>query len=316
MQEILTRIRRVGFLVVVGVCVIIYIGLGFVYIQQGPQQKELNEKINKTLVVVNKPLPSMEELQDKYDKVNEALEPIETPDALAKIVDIARENGIDVTPESGKFHISAPGKPSAKKMGERTYHVLSFGDIRVQADFDTIMAFIADLDAGKTLETMILKKVELNWVQVQLEEEEAMRRAEFSAVIQAVSDMMADNGLDEIPNPTYFEDGIAINDMTAFPDAITTAGEKGYTGEGTPSAGYLLYEHDRITADNTSSYQKMSYIDIPVTEYYYTCEADGTVRQFDGSDVETAEEFFGSEETVYDTVAKLAIELYSKPPQG
>jgi hypothetical protein len=60
----------------------------------------------------------------------------------------------------------------------------------------------------------------------------------------------------------------------------------------------------------------MNYIDKPVTEYYYTCEADGTVRQFDGSDVDTAAELFGSEETVYETVAKFALELYSKPPGG
>lgn len=316
MQGILTRIRRMGFLVVVGVCVIIYIGLGFVYMQQGPQQKELNEKINKTLVVVNKPLPSMEELQAKYDAVNAALAPVETPEALAIIVDIARKSGIDVSPEGGKFHISPPGGPSARKMGERTYNVLSFGDIRAQADFKTMIDFISDLDAGTTMETMILKKVELSWVKLQLEAEEATRRAEFSAVIQAVSSMMEDNSLNEIPNPINYEGGVAMNEMTAFPDAVTTAREKGYTGQGTPSDGYLLQAHARITADNTSVYQEMDYIDKPVTEYYYTCEADGTVRQFDGPDVETATEFFGSEEVVYDTVVRLAVELYYKPPGG
>ncbi len=316
MQGTLTRIRRMGFLVVLGVCVIIYIGLGFVYMQQGPKQKELEEKIMKTLVVVNKPLPSMEELQSKYDAVNAALEPMETPQALAAIVDIARQNGIDVTPESGKFHISPPGSPSARKMGERTYHVLSFSDVRAQADFDTMMNFISDLDTGKTVETMILKNVELSWVQLQLEEEEAMRRAEFSAVIQAVSDMMEDNSLEAVPKPINYEGGVAVNDMTAFPDVTTTAGEKGYTGAGAPADGYLLFEHDRITTDNTSDYQQMNYIVQPFTEYYYTCEADGTVRQFDGPEVETATEFFGSEEVVYEVMARLALDLYSRPPEG
>ena len=152
MQEMLARIRRLGFLVILGVCVIVYIGLGFVYMQQGPKQKELEERILKTLLVVNKPLPSMEELQAKYDKVNEALEPMKTPEALAVIVDIARNSGIDVSPEGGKFHISPPGPPSAKKMGERTYHVLSFSDVKAQADFDTMMGFVSDIDAGTTLE--------------------------------------------------------------------------------------------------------------------------------------------------------------------
>jgi hypothetical protein len=316
MQEILARIRRVGFLVVLGVCVIVYIGLGFVYMQQGPKQKELEERILKTLLVVNKPLPSMEELQAKYDDVNEALEPMETPEALAIIVDIARNSGIDVNPESGRFHISPPGLPSARKMGERTYSVLSFSDIRARADYDTMMDFVSDIDAGTTVETMILRQLDFRWVTVDLEQEEVARRAEFSAVIKAVSDMMEDNSLDEIPNPISYGDGVAISDMTAFPDVITTAREKGYTGAGNPSDGYLLFEHDRITADNTTDYQPVDYIAQPLTEYYYTCEADGTVRQFNGPGVEEAEEFFGSEETVYEVEARLVIDLYSKRPEG
>lgn len=316
MQEMLARIRRLGFLVILGVCVIVYIGLGFVYMQQGPKQKELEERILKTLLVVNKPLPSMEELQAKYDKVNEALEPMKTPEALAVIVDIARNSGIDVSPEGGKFHISPPGPPSAKKMGERTYHVLSFSDVKAQADFDTMMGFVSDIDAGTTLETMILRQVDFRWVQMQLEQEEMARRAEFSAVIEAVAAMMEDNNLEEIPNPIFYEDGVAVNDMTAFPDVITTASEKGYTGAGNPVDGYLLFEHDRIIADNTTEYQQVNYIVQPFTEYYYTCEADGTIRQFSGPEVEEAEEFFGSEETVYEIAAKLVIDLYSKRPEG
>lgn len=316
MQQLLTRIRRLGFAVILGVCIIIYIGLGIVYIQQGPKQKELEDQIRKTMLVVNKPLPSMEELQAKYDAVNAALAPMETPEALEVIVDIAADNGIDVNPESNKFHITAPGKPKEKKLGERTYHVLSFDNVRAQSDFDTIMDFIADIDSGKTLETMILRRVDLEWVEVNLAQEEALRRAEFRAVMQAVADMMKDNNLEEIPNTVSFEKGLATNEMTAFPDATTTEDEKGYTGKGAPQDGYLLYEHDRITADNTTDYETVTYIDQAVTQYYYTCEADGTVRQFNGPDVATAIEYFGSEEIVYEVAARLAIDLYSKPAQG
>jgi len=316
MQELLARVRRIGFIVTLGVCVILYIGLGFVYMQQGPKQKDLEEQIRKTMMVVNKPLPSMEELKAKYDAVNVALEPMETPEALEVIVNIARESGINVDPESGKFHIVAPGEPRERSSGESAYSVLSLSNIRTQGDFDTVMAFISDIGAGGTLETMVLKRVDLEWVQVKFEEEEVIRRNEFSAVIQAVADMMEDNGLDEIPNPVNFEEGSVVNEMTAFPDAITTADEKGYTGTGTPLDGYILYEHDRIMADNTTDYQTMIYIDKPITEYYYTCEADGTVRQFDGPDVETATEYFGSETVVFDAVAKLSVDLYSKSTKG
>jgi hypothetical protein len=50
---------------------------------------------------------------------------------------------------------------------------------------------------------------------------------------------------------------------------------------------------------------------MPTTKYYYTCEWDGTVRQFDGPDVATAMEF-----TNIDTVATLNVEIYTKTLEG
>jgi len=317
MQELLAKIRRIGFMVTLGVCIIIYVGLGIVYMQQWPKQKDLEDQVRKTMAVVNKPLPSMEQLQAKYDAVNAALKPMETPEALEVIVNIARKSGLDVSPESSKLSITPPGQPTETELTEGTYRVLSFGSIRAQGDFDTVMNFISDLDAGSTLETMILRRVELQWVPVTFGEEEVERRAEFRAVILAVADMMKDNNLDEIPHPIDFEGGVAVKEMSAFPDVLTIAEEKGYTGTGAPLAGYVLYLHDKIAADNTSSYQTMRYIDKAVTEYYYyTCEADGTVRQFDGPEVATATEYFGSEEVVFEAAAQVSIDLYTKPAKG
>jgi len=316
MQIILAKIRRVGFIVVLGVCVIVYLGLGSVYIQQGPKQKDLEGQIMKTMVVVNKPLPSMEDLQAKYDDVNEALAPIEIPEALAAIVEIAEKSGIDVSPESRKFQINPPGRSGQKKIGEGTYQVLAFNNIKAQGDFDAVMNFVSDLDNGATLKTMILKNADFKWVQLNLDEKEKARRAEFRAVIQAVAEMMSENNLEAIPRPVASGEDLAVNDMAAFPDVATTIQSKGYTGTGTPRGGYLLYEHDRIIADNTTEYETVSYIDVPFTEYYYTCEADGSVRQFDGPDLETATEYLGSEEAVFETVATVSVDLYTRPPGG
>jgi len=316
MQIILAKIRRVGFIVVLGVCVIVYVGLGSVYIQQGPKQKDLEGQIMKTMVVVNKPLPSMEDLQAKYDDVNEALAPMEIPEALAAIVEIAEKSGIDVSPESRKFQINPPGRSGQKKIGEGTYQVLAFNNIKAQGDFDAVMNFVSDLDNGATLKTMILKNADFKWVQLNLDEKEKARRAEFRAVIQAVAEMMSENNLEAIPRPVASGEDLAVNDMAAFPDVATTIQSKGYTGTGTPRGGYLLYEHDRIIADNTTEYETVSYIDVPFTEYYYTCEADGSVRQFDGPDLETATEYLGSEEAVFETVATVSVDLYTRPPGG
>ena len=316
MQVLLAKIRHVGFIVILGVCVIIYVGLGSVYIQQGPKQKDLEGQIMKTMVVVNKPLPSMEELQAKYDDVNEALAPIEIPDALAKIVGIAEKSGIDVSPEGKKFQINPPGNPGKKKMGEGTYLVFAFSNIKAQGDFDAVMNFVSDLDKGATLKTMILKKADFKWIKINLAEEEVARRAEFRAVIQAVAEMMSENNLEVIPQPVASGEDAAVNDMAAFPDVATTVKSKGYTGAGEPRDGYLLYEHDRIIADNTTEYETVSYIDIPFTEYYYTCEEDGSVRQFDGPDLETAAEYLDSEEVVFETLATVSVDLYTKPSGG
>ncbi|MGB2813958.1 MAG: hypothetical protein WBC50_05025 [Dehalococcoidales bacterium] len=316
MQVLLAKIRRVGFIIILGVCLIIYIGLGSVYLQQGPKQKDLEEQIMKTMVVVNKPLPSIEELQAKYDDVNEALAPIEIPEALRKLVGIAEKSGIDVSPEGRKFQINPPGKPGKKKIGEGTYQVITFSNIKAQGDFDAVMNFVADLDKGATLKTMILEKADFKWVQLNLAEEEVARRAEFSAVIQAVAEMMSENDLDAIPQPVASGENLAVNDMAAFPDVATTVQSKDYTGAGEPRDGYLLCGHDRIIADNTTEYETVSYIDIPFTEYYYTCEEDGSVRQFDGPAPETATEYMDSEEVVFETVATVSVAIYTRPSGG
>ena len=312
MQILLTRIRRVGFIVVLGICVIIYAGLGSVYIQQGPKQRDLEGQIMKTMAVVNKPLPSMEELQAKYDAVNEALSPLEIPEALAAIVAIAEKSGIDVSPDIKKFQISPPGKPGKKKMGEGTYLVYSFNNIKAQGNFDAVMSFVSDLDKGSTLKNMILKKADFKWVQINLNDEETARRAEFRAVITAVEEMMSENNLEVILEPVATGEETAVNDMAAFPDIATTVRSKGYTGAGEPRDGYVLYEHDRIIADNTTEYETVSYIEVPLTEYYYTCDSDGSVRQFDGPNLETATEYLSSEEIVFETIATVSVDLYTR----
>jgi hypothetical protein len=48
---------------------------------------------------------------------------------------------------------------------------------------------------------------------------------------------------------------------------------------------------------------------LPATEYYYTVEADGTVRQFNGANVTMAKEYPSIENT-----ATLDVEIYTKSP--
>ena len=309
-----------GFLIVVGIFLIIYIALGFLYFQQGAKQEDLREQINNLRVVVSKKLPSAANLNEEYDKVNRALSPLEVAKAIKVLVGIAEESGINVDPASGKFNVPPPGGTVTQTVGGGTYQVLAFRSVKVQGDHDSVMAFVSDLDSGKTMKTMVLKNVSIGWTKFDIRPEEKVRGEEFRDVSLAVIAMMTGN-ITGIPNPISYAGGTATNYMgdnpdteetvEGFPDITTTAAERGYTGTGTPRDGYVLYGHDKIPTDNTSYFETVSYIHLLTTEYYYTCEADGTVRQFDGPDVATAIEYVDIE-----TVATLSVDLYTKPLGG
>ena len=301
-----------GLLFFVGIIVIVGVALGIVYMQQGARQRELGEQINKLSLTLLKQLPGAEELQIEYDEINRSLTPLTREGDLDIvgyidiIVGIAEESGIDVDPESGKIKIPPQNMVGEETVGEGNYQVLSFTNIMVQGDYDNVMAFISSLESGKTLETMVLKEVATSQIELKVGDEEEARWAEFKEVQSAVIALMVDNALAEIPNPMNYAGGIATNLMgddpdttitvEGFVDITTTAADRGYTGTEIPRDGYVLYEHDKIDLDDTTIYSTVSYISKAETMYYYTIEANGILRQFDGPDVATATEYLVSEE--------------------
>ena len=118
--------------------------------------------------------------------------------------------------------------------------------------------------------------------------EEEAAETEFANIQTAVVAMMVDNQLAALPVPV----GTSTNDMSAFPDAATTAAAKG-TGTflGT-KAGYLLYQHEIIVdVDGDGVYDVgdgdgvtlVNYVATRYTTKYYTVTADGTVTQHDSA---------------------------------
>ena len=171
-NNLLSRFRQSAVIILIGFFLIIYIAFGFIYWQQDSQQKDLEEQSAKISLIVVKPLPSQETLQAEYDKVNSylAMTDIEVSDsidakAIYVIVGIAEKSGVAIDPFSQAAHRD-------EKVGGGTYQVLSFRNISVHGDYDNIMAFISDLDSGTTRETMVLKKVTLNQIEVGGEGEE------------------------------------------------------------------------------------------------------------------------------------------------
>ena len=322
-DRLLARFRRMGVLLLIGVFLIIYVAFGFLYWQQGAQQRDLEKKIANISVIVSKPLPSAENLQAEYDEVNSSLAPMPASDAIAILVGIAEKSGIDVSESADNFRVPS-ATPRNEKMGESTYQVLSFKNISVQGSYDNVMAFISDLDSGKTLETIVLKRVDTKQIVLKIEGEEVARKTEFADIQAAVHSMMTDNGLITIPSAISYAGGTASDDMTAFPDSFSSvAGGDKMTdpedydyADATDKAGYILYGHDITGSDEGNpnpDQTDVNYISKSTTSYYYTCESGGTIRQFDGPDVATAKEHFSSEEVKTETVATLDVDLYTKP---
>ena len=186
-KNLLIRFRQSGVLLLIGFLLIIYISFGFVYWQQSLKQKELEEQNAKISLIVAKPLASKEKLKTEYDDVNSALAPMTASEAIAKLVDIAEKSGIDVTPDSDNLTVP-PASVREETVGEGTYQVFSFTNISVQGDYDSVMAFISDLDSGTTQQTMVLKRVTINRIEVTVEgeeETEGEEEVEISTRIEA-----------------------------------------------------------------------------------------------------------------------------------
>ena len=129
--------------------------------------------------------------------------------------------------------------------------------------------------------------------------EEEARDTEKSNVQLAMDSMMIDNGIDAIP-AMAFEDGPpavggATQNMGAFPDSTSsnavpatpgkvTGPDGTYTFPG-DLPGYLLYGHD-VTA-NAAATELENYMRESTTEYFYTCDADGTVHQYSDANMTT-----------------------------
>lgn len=161
LQNLLKRFWPSGVLFILGFILILYVGLSILYFQQMVQQRELEKNIDSINKVITKPLTSAEELETEYEEVRRSLSPSPLPATLDILLNIAKESGIDVNPNANKFIIPAPRPLREAVVGGGTYSVLSFEDIRVRGQHEAVMAFISDLDSGKTLETMVLKVVDI-----------------------------------------------------------------------------------------------------------------------------------------------------------
>ena len=105
---------------------------------------------------------------------------------------------------------------------------------------------------------------------------------ELANIQSAVVSMMVDNQLASLPNPVE-SDTNRTQDMSAFPDT-TAAASKGYDTNGVQFVsgdgdGWVLYQCDRTGGGDTINLT--NYVATSTASYWYTCDASGTVTQFD-----------------------------------
>lgn len=309
-----------GALIFVMFLLFIYAGLVVVYLQQDTVQADLKVQIGRTEAIVAMPMSDASELEADYQRVQAKLQPPTRDEAIALLVAIAARHGIDIDPEAGKLVIPPNSiKTGPGTVGGGSYQVMSFEDIRIQSSYANVMALIEDLDVGATRETMVLTSLEFRSpAGGDVGGGEGLTRAdEFDLVQAAVTEMMAANTLTVIPNPIDFASGVASNDLTAFPDPTSewggSPGGKNFDAEGGTygdgdAPGYVLYNHDN--RGDSSTVGLVRYIDILQTIWFYTCDADGNVRQFLDADLSGETEADQLEVTVI-----LSVDIYSLAPE-
>ncbi len=138
--------------------------------------------------------------------------------------------------------------------------------------------------------------------------EEEARTVEYNTVRLAVTALMVENGLADIPDPSHlFIANAATNDMSEFPDSTTSLLDKGADVAFVAAAvaagdialaadalpGYLLYGHTLVIDVNRDgtydvdidSINTVNTVSTKYMTYYYTCDAAGEIRQFDSADL-------------------------------
>jgi hypothetical protein len=120
---------------------------------------------------------------------------------------------------------------------------------------------------------------------------EEARRTEKRSVEAAIIALMVENGITSIPNPRNYASGFATNSMGMFPDYTSVAGSADKLTDAygntftvtTDKNGWVLYGHDKD--GDGSQTGLVNYVNMTHTMYYYTCESDGTIRQWSDSNM-------------------------------
>jgi len=132
------------------------------------------------------------------------------------------------------------------------------------------------------------------------------RETDFATIQSSVHAMMLDNGITSITAAfAYATTGTATNTMSGFPDTTATLATKGANAAFVTAAiaaaditaevlGYRLYGNQIVIDVNgdgaydagDDAIKAVNYVAMSTSTLYYTCESDGTIRQFNMADLD------------------------------
>ena len=118
--------------------------------------------------------------------------------------------------------------------------------------------------------------------------EDEARRAELHDLVTAMTALLIENDLTDVPNPVTANTAPCLSgtqDMSSFPDtdSLVTTDDKlndpdGVAYQGGDKNGYLMFGHDAKADNGTTS--TVNYISFDNTTHCYTVDANGTVHQY------------------------------------
>lgn len=158
LKDLLARFRGLAIPLLIGFFLIIYAGLGIVYLQQHREQNSLNAQIADLENTVSQKVQISEELQAQYNEAKQSIPAeLKEEDVILAVLRIAEARGFDVSIESSDISITS-ALVRTEKAGQSNYQVLPF-HIAIEGDYDKVMDFISDMDSALTLKTLVVEKL-------------------------------------------------------------------------------------------------------------------------------------------------------------
>ena len=165
-QQLRARFWALIMPILIGLFVIIYAAMGLIYFQQQREQSDLEALIDQRTATVSQPVELSEEEEANYEAAQQAITTglvdedeirIFREDVIEKVLEIAETLGFDAD-DITSFTYS--DNLRTETIGETSYKVIPF-QIKIEGDYNKVIAFISTLDSMPDMKTFVLKDVDI-----------------------------------------------------------------------------------------------------------------------------------------------------------